>query len=300
MKKYTQLIQPAGLVRFQGEDSAKFLQGQTTCDVESLTEDNAVYGAFCNPKGRIKTTFLIFKGWSDEIFMLMDSSQCDFMQSELAPYMAFFKSDYEIVSDDFAVIGVTDEHHQIVENPEVVFNVSRSGDTISIQIPGRHPRQIEVRQSLESLSDEYEQEENMPWHLWNVTDGLVWVGVQGREQFLPHDVELPSLEGVNFEKGCYTGQEIVARMHYRGDPKYSRAVLIIDKALDHMPASVSQVDAEGKARKVGQLIDFVQTKNDQTYTLVTIKKDFLNLKQFQLSITEETSILCNVMKPNLG
>ena len=298
MKKYTHSFQPAGLVRFKGEDAAKFLQGQTTCDVDSLTNDNAVYGAFCNPKGRMKTTFLLLKGWSDELLMLMDASQCDYMQSELSPYMAFFKAEYEIVSDEFTLVGVTDDGAETIDHPKLNFTVSRTENVISIHVPSRHPRQIEIHQA--EVPEAYTLDETLPWHFWNVTDGFVWVNVLGREEFLPHDVELPTLDGVNFEKGCYTGQEIVARMHYRGDPKYARAVLIMDSALDSLPPVVSQLDSQGKSKKVGQLIDFVKTANDQTYALVTIKKDFLNQQQFQLSISEETSILCNVMKPNLG
>ena len=300
MKKFTHLFQPAGLVRFHGEDAVKFLQGQTTCDLDKLTDDKAIYGAFCNPKGRIKTTFLVLKGWDDDLFMLMDSSQCDYLQSELAPYMAFFKAEYEIVSDDFTLLAVADKTKSVVEEPATDFLVSRHDEAIAIHLPARHPRQIEIRKTEELNDAEYSKDDSLAWHLWNITDGLVWVNVQTREAFLPHDVNLPTLGGVDFEKGCYTGQEIVARMHYRGDPKYGRAVLIMDKALQELPSTVSQVSTDGKRSKVGQMIDFVATSDDQTFALVTIKKDIINQQHFKLSITEETSILCNVLKPNLA
>ena len=299
MKKYTRLFQPAGLVHFQGADVTKFLQGQTTCDVSNLTPENGLYGAFCNPKGRIKTTFLIIQGWDDDVLMLMDSSQCDYLESELAPYMAFFKADYEIITDDVELLAVADDVDELVSKPGTEFTINRNNDTISIHFPARYPRHIEIHKSSETIPSDYVEDESLPWRLWNITDGLVWVNVQNRESFLPHDVDLPLLGGVDFEKGCYTGQEIVARMHYRGDPKYGRGVLIMDQSLTELPAAVSQVTAEGVSKKVGQLVDMVATEDDQTFALVTIKKDITNLGQFQLSINEETSILCNVSKPNL-
>ena len=256
-----------------------------------------LYGAFCNPKGRIKTTFLLLKESDEDLLMLLDRDQIDYLRDELKMYIAFFKSEITDLSDDYRVIGAIEEgdmHHS--EN--VVFTLEREENRISVHIPGGTGRSLLLIPN--AMADKLQFTQTQQWYLEDIQAGLIWTTESEREKFLPHDINLPGLGGVSYDKGCYTGQEIVARMHYRGNPKYTTAVLTTTDPDVAFEAPLKALIGADKVKSIGQPIGNAIADGEKTIILASIVKDFLEQKEINLSIHTERTILCSISKPILG
>ncbi len=298
MKKYHTNIQPDGILAFKGPDSRKFLQGQTTCDIDLLTAANPLYGAFCNPKGRVKTTFLLVEESEDNLLMLLRKDQCDYLRDELKMYIAFFKSEIHDLSDQFQIFGMLSPSESSAEQKE--FTASRDGDLIQVQLPGSPSRDLLIAPKDHQPTENYETSTDNGWLLSDIRNGMVWTTAANREQFLPHDINLPGLGGVSYTKGCYTGQEIVARMHYRGNPKYTTAVLTTSEQNVTFESPLRVVQESDKLKTIGHAVTEAVDDDGKSVILVSILKDFLNQQELVLSNPEERTILCKIYKPFIG
>ena len=299
MTTYTTDIQPNGILAFRGPDSIKFLQGQTTCHLDELTDTNAIYGAFCNPKGRIKTTFLLLKESDEDLLMLVDKQQIDYVRDELKMYIAFFKSEITDLTDDYRLIGAlngNEDNHSGV----ATFSLTRSDDRITISIPGSSNRSLILLSN--TVADELQLNitQTNQWYLEDIQAGLIWTSEAEREKFLPHDINLPGLGGVSYDKGCYTGQEIVARMHYRGNPKYTTAVLTTTNPEVVFESPLKAEISPDKVKSIGHPVGNAISDGENTIILASIVKDVLEQQEIKLSIQKERTILCSINKPNLG
>lgn len=295
MTTFSTDIKPNGILAIEGPDSIKFLQGQTTCNLDDLSETNALYGAFCNPKGRIKSTFMLIQINPQKILMLLDKSQCGYLQDELKIYIAFFKADITDVTETFHIVGLLTQEEGIKES---VYSVSSADGNIRVILPGNTRREIilsEVSsQSTFDLPHDNESASLSQWAIQDIQNGLVWTEEQTREKFLPHDINLPGLGGVSYEKGCYTGQEIIARMHYRGNPKYTTAVITSEETPEQLDATLKVKLADGKTKSVGHVITKHITVERKTWILASVHKDLLDEREISLSIAEERTILCQI------
>lgn len=297
MTTFTTDIQPNGILAFEGPDSVKFLQGQTTCNLDELSETNALYGAFCNPKGRIKSTFMLIQMTPEKILMLLNKEQSAYLQDELKMYIAFFKSEITNVTDNYQITGLLTEEEGLKES---TYSISSADGEIRVILPGAKRREIVLSESAGNSENTENEVSSSDWAIQDIQNGFVWTGEQGREQFLPHDVNLPGLGGVSYEKGCYTGQEIVARMHYRGNPKYTSAVISCDEPLEHLESPLKAHLADGKIKSVGHIITKHVTAEGKSWILASVHKDLLEEQEIKLSIAEETTILCGINRTILG
>ena len=297
MTLYTQTLSPTGIISCKGADAGKFLQGQITSNIDEISLSNGVFGAFCNPKGRIKTTFLALQVAEEEFLLVMDSSQCDYIISELSPYIAFFKAELTSVTETYQVIGViSDAESQPTEIP--LYTVLESDGIFEISMSGLKNRALKL--VPRGLDSEYQFDNSLNWDLLDIEDGYVWINESNRESFLPHDINLPALGGVSYEKGCYTGQEIIARMHYRGNPKYTAAVIeSLETDFSSTDQLLQQVD-EDDSKKIGQVVSKPVSENGKSTILASVSKDLLDGSHFQLSNQPNPSILCNIKKPFFG
>lgn len=147
-------MEELGALAIMGDDAAIFLQGQMTCNINDACENKANLGAFCNPKGRVISTFVLLKKGNNFIVILPQS-----------------------------LLVTTQERLQ------------------------RYKLRAKV-EIIETDLPEFDEPENIPW-----------LSPETSEQFIPQWLNLDTLGGISFTKGCYTGQEIVARTHYLGEVK---------------------------------------------------------------------------------
>lgn len=217
-----------------GPDARKFLQGQVSCNVDELSASQSLSGALCNLKGRVIADFRLFLAGAD-CCLVMEAGLGPTVQAVLAKYIVFSKARLLAAGDRFRRFGLMgNDAHQLVSrwfghSPVADGNtVSQEGITL-IKIPGLVPR-YEIFQDLAGTEGDTNAVLNglqegsgsglpVTWQLADMHAGIIHVTPAMSEQFLPQQLNYDVSGIINFRKGCYTGQEIVARMYYRSSAK---------------------------------------------------------------------------------
>lgn len=288
-----------GILKFNGSDTAKFLQGQLSCDINELTINKALPGVYCTPQGRIRASFIIIKIADDSYLMLLPKSQISFLLEVMAPYIAFFQSSMEDVSETWTTFGLTktDNSDVISELTNETWRLNIIDDVIFLKLPGKISRWHCL--SSKPLNEEWSKQQSatqIDWFIEDLKSGMVWITDKNRDLFLPHDLSMPTLGAINFEKGCYTGQEIVARMEYRGKPKYCLAVISTQPTDDDIPNKLVQVVDNKDKIKIGQVVEKLQLNDNSWLIVASLKRNVLEQEKLQLSLSE-TAILCTIEHP---
>ena len=293
-----------GLIRIKGTDASKFLQGQLTCDMSKLGEKNSLPGAYCSPQGRVRATFIIFQLNIDDFLMILPKPQVSFMLDIMAPYVAFFKCTMTDSSDNWHFFGlqlITDAEQVILNDlPEltnVTWEISAANSVYCIRLPGETLRWLCLSKQptadyISNLATLKEEE----WQREDLLSGLTWISELNRDKFLPHDLSLPTIGAISFTKGCYTGQEIVARMQYRGDPKYLLAIIKTPPIDDMISEKIVQLVDNSEHLNVGTIIERLHLSDNSWLISASVKRALLNQAQFQL-LSNERSILCSIRIP---
>jgi folate-binding protein YgfZ len=214
-----------GLLQFAGLDAESFLQGQLSCDVAALASGQALYGSYNTPKGRMLASFLL---WRDDAgyTMQLPRSLCAPLRKRLGMYILRSRVTALDASDKFVLIGVAGANAQALLQPlfasvpaaPMTLMIAQHAtllrlDATRFQIVATPDRGRDIRQALSTpaaLASE------AAWDLANIHAGIPYITPATQEEFVPQMANLDLIGGVSFTKGCYPGQEIVARMHYLG------------------------------------------------------------------------------------
>lgn len=217
-----------GLIQFSGSEAAPFLHGQLTCDVTSLADGRSTYGAYCTPQGRVLANFLLWRA-ADDYWMQLPRALAGAIQKRLSMYVLRAKVKASDMSDRHAVWGIAGDGASSVlarvfgKAPRTLHEVECSADTTLLRLA---PDRFEIVASAEAAARVHEalkshapEAEAAHWEDLEIRSGIPWITPSTQEQFVPQMVNLDLMGGVSFSKGCYPGQEIVARTHYRGQLK---------------------------------------------------------------------------------
>lgn len=249
-----------GLLNVRGSDAKKLLQGQLTCDVEKLKPGESTLGAHCNPQGRIISLFYLFQH-EEAYYLLMPVSMIPIAANALKKYAIFYKVELTDVSDHFAIKG----HSHSNETDAAYFQwipLPHSSRVLSISKRGA--------QSTSEKTTDLSQKN--AWKILDIEEGLPAIYPETSGKFLPHELALPQLGAVHFEKGCYTGQEIIARMHYRGKLKtLLRSFKIQTENLPPLGSDIQFVSDQGESGN-GLLVDACQEAYNHYYALIIMRK----------------------------
>ena len=206
-------------VTVTGPDAKAFLQGQVTCDVEKLSENNALAGAICNLKGRVIADFLLVLDGEDCI-LRTQSGMSGIIINTLAKYAIFSKVELSTETRFTKVLGVmTDEDEafltkNIQKLPKCSLDCHISAQAIFVRIPGRDKRlevwvHDEKRFEDWGIDHDFDAEEN--WNKKDILQGFIHISPQLSEEHTPQALNYDLSGIIDFSKGCYTGQEIIAR-----------------------------------------------------------------------------------------
>jgi len=216
-------LSQAALVGFAGEDAQTFLHNQLSCDVAALAVGRSTYGAYCTPKGRMLASFLLWRS-EQGFFMQLPSSLREPIQKQLSKFILRSKVKVADESDAWIQDGVWDADR---EGPDV----SWSGSRASVRVGER--RYLEIQPLSEKANEPTAPES--AWTLQEIRAGRPFISGATQDQFVPQMVNLEKLGGVDFQKGCYPGQEIVARAQYRGQVKRRMVQLPAPAGLELSP-----------------------------------------------------------------
>lgn len=217
-----------GVLAIDGIDSAKFMQGQLTCNVQEITSSQSALGAHCSNKGRAIATFRLLQAAEHGYQFLLPQAVLPALQKSLSKYIVFSKAKLRDASADFLVLGVSGA--QAAEKIRAVWGAvpagkqtQVSGELGAVICVSENPLRFlccipaaQAQTAFLLLSVDASVVGSRYWHWLDIVDGIGEVREETIEEFIPQMLNLQLIGGVSFTKGCYTGQEIVARMQYRG------------------------------------------------------------------------------------
>ncbi len=218
-------------VLLNGPDSAKFLQGQTTCDWNQITAEQASPGAYCNIKGRVMSSFLALAPDNQSAMLRMRRDICESTRDLLAKYIVFSKAEITAPPRHYHAIGVwgtnaadtvrdlfgeapSHRFHSAAGEPGFVIQLDDAGTRFECWLSDDNAASLWPR-----IAGMAEVCSSAEWERGNIAAGLAEISSTTQDQFIPQQINYQLIGAVNFKKGCYTGQEIVARMQYRGKLK---------------------------------------------------------------------------------
>ncbi|MBT9501084.1 MAG: folate-binding protein YgfZ [Burkholderiaceae bacterium] len=245
-----------GVLRASGEEAAKFLHGQLTQDIVLMSASQARLAGFCSAKGRLLASFIAWKPAPDEVLMAMPAEVLPAVLKRLSMFVLRAKCKLSDASSQFALWGVVGDGA-----PAEVWQ--RSGDAIRLPDAAGQQRYL-LAQGPETAAPALPGISEAQWQWLDVQSGLAWVRGATTEQFVPQMINLELLGGVNFQKGCYPGQEIVARSQYRGTIK--RRTFLFDS---EAPAAIGQeIFHSGDAEQPAGLVAGVAPNPAGGYSLL--------------------------------
>lgn len=253
------LLDHEGLLAVRGADAAKFLQGQLTCNLNYLSEAQSSLGARCTPKGRMISSFRIVPVESGYL-LAMDRELITTQLADLQRYAVFSKSKLSDETADWVRFGLSGGDAVLrqlgLELAQNADSLARTDQLLAVRLnDGRAELWAPSSESLrlqEILATHLPQVKLNDWLLAQIRAGIGQVFAATRELFIPQMINLQALGGVSFKKGCYTGQEIVARMQYLG--KLKRRLYRLGLDSDTTPAIATQLFSPVHGSSVGEVV----------------------------------------------
>lgn len=256
-----------GLIAAYGEDAESFLQGQFSNDMKAVDNSHSQLSSYCNPKGRMIANFRIFKR-EETYYLCLPQPLIETTLRRLRLYV--LRSRVTLDNADTALVRMglsgPDAPNLLLEvlgclPPSHIDEAQIVNDISIIRIMGVYPR-FEIYGPLDAMRSLWAKlnVQGAPvgtdcWGLLNVLAGLPIIQAENSEAFVPQMANLDLIGGISFKKGCYTGQEIVARMHYLGTLKRRTYLVHIDSKVAENGSEILVTDDEEKATGVGRLVE---------------------------------------------
>ncbi len=210
-----------GVIRAQGEDARKFLHGQLTQDVEHLQPGIARLAGFCSAKGRLLATFVMWSPAPDAVLLACSADLLPAVLKRLSMFVLRAKCKLTDASADLPLWGLVGPLTGI-DLPGAAWQVNAQDAGMCLRLPDALAADGTATTRYLSTAIGTPAAPALDAAVWaglEVQSGVARVVAATAEQFVPQMVNLELVGGVNFQKGCYPGQEIVARSQYRGTLK---------------------------------------------------------------------------------
>lgn len=289
------------LLQLQGPDTNKFLQGQVTNDVNGCTPEIWQHNAHCTPKGRMVANFDTVRTDDETLLLRLPEDTQAALQASLGKYIVFSKAKLTDITGQYRFIGIQGEGsedwltqqlgfsftegHTVIQHNQSIF-LKLSEDRVECWLP--------VDSDLPTAFGQIAiSEDPTPWQLQDIQAGRGWVVAATVEEFLPQllNLQTPAIQGINFKKGCYTGQEIVARMHYKGKLKRHMYLLATNSSQEIAPGvDVYSGDKirDGKKQSAGNVVNAI-AQEGRTYLLAVVTQEAFESGNLSLNRDEADS-----------
>jgi len=271
------------LFHIEGPDTARFLQGQSTCDLNQLSTTQSLAGAFCTPKGRAYALFRVVSRREDAVLIRLPAAIADDVVAQLQKYLMLFKAEMT-PADDWMMLGATGQQAitaftDSVPEPDAVVTIDGGYVVGTTALPDGTPR-AEIWLDGRALEPGACVEKALrpapprAWALSEILAGLTTLNQDTASTYVPQNLNLHATNAISFNKGCYTGQEVVARMHFLGELKKSLFRLEITNA-DPIPVTGDELSTP-EGRKVGSITDALQDDEGVTHALAVLSHTILD------------------------
>ncbi|MEO6959697.1 MAG: folate-binding protein [Burkholderiaceae bacterium] len=288
------------VIEAAGPDSVSFLQSQLTQDVAQLQAVSARLAGYCTAKGRLVASMVVWKAESIQapsVHLLVKADIAAGFIKRLSMYILRAKVKLRIT--DSSVHGILIQQTSSsgirsldLPSPVRLWTVVRSDKGVYIGAPSANPSIdrwwfISTESNATSSAGMRGNLEAAQWHAADIAAGLPWITAARQDIFIPQTLNFDLIDGVSFSKGCYPGQEIVARSHYRGKIKRRMAYGVIpghagspNGPSNGELAAADVFDAHSPAKPCGRVINAAQA--DQTHLLFEVQLTDLETADFRI------------------
>lgn len=269
-----------GLIAVLGADAGHFLQGQFTNDIRHLTDSLSQISGYCSPKGRLLALPRIIRS-ADTIYLQLPVELVADTLERLRRYVLRSRVTLEDRRDGPIRIGLagTDAPHRLerlgLPVPEQDNALAAAGGVRVLRLPSRVPRfqliadyerQTQLWDALEPVSHWGGPD---AWSLYDIRAGIPTIYPATVDAFVPQMVNLQLIDGVSFTKGCYTGQEVVARLHYLGKPKRRMYLAEVECPIPPRPGEALESTTSCSEQGAGRVVD-ARPMGDGRYALLAV------------------------------
>ena len=243
--------------RIYGSDCQKFLQSQLSNDISLLEKtkgqgpgviNHAQLTAYCNPKGRVISLMKICRKNNDEYFIIAPLSLINTIKKRFTIYKLRADVNLSEESEEYRIFAIVDEYRdknfdskfEGFETEAFIFSdSSHNSQEEKYILITRKQHSKKVLSSITQKLKCNEKPESF-WLTFEIREGIPWFTSELTETLLPQQINLDLIQAVSFEKGCYPGQEIVARMHYLGKPKRRSFLLVSPNSRLEQPLLINE------------------------------------------------------------
>jgi folate-binding protein YgfZ len=279
-----------GVLAVRGTDAGTFLQGQLTCNIQYLA-GRASLGARCTPKGRMQSSFRILPQ-GDGFLMAMAGELVEPQLADLKKYAVFSRGTqladesaqwarFGLRNGDAALaalgLNLPAEANALLE-ADGMLAVRLSDGRAELWAPAEHATRVQA-----SLAAQLPEAPLNDWLLAQVRAGVGQVFGATRELFIPQMINLQALDGVSFRKGCYAGQEIVARMQYLG--RLKRRMHHLAVSVETVPEPGTELFSPVHGSSVGEVVLAARAAG-QIEVLAVVQQDALEDGRLHLENTQ--------------
>ncbi|WP_432459730.1 MULTISPECIES: tRNA-modifying protein YgfZ [unclassified Agarivorans] len=289
------LVQPLDqwhLVRVSGIDAQSYLQGQLSCDVNSLDPGQQSLAAHCDPTGKMWSVLRLLR-LNDDYLYLQPKSLADSQLAQLKKYAVFSKVAIETETKlkIIAVLG-SEAPHYIAEHfgDDIASYGGLIDSGICVHLDGPKRRYLVITDLANWGEDAPTSplDANQLWRALQIVSGLPMLELATSQQFIPQALNLQCLNAISFSKGCYTGQETIARAKYRGNNK--RATLRFAGHGDLLPKAGDRLEQKlgENWRAKATVLQAVQLDPGYIELLAVLNKDTDATAKFRLEGDEQS------------
>lgn len=244
------MLKDYAILKFTGNDAVSFLHGQCTSDIEAQAANTSSLTSWCNAKGQVIVTGILYKT-EHELFFIIHISLQDFVEKQLRMF---------VLRSDVSIENITKQIHLIA-----------SDDNNQIILP--------TLTNVGLLISEQEQSNTLDdnaFALHCIQAGIPWLTQAHQEQYQPQMLNMDLLQGLSYQKGCYPGQEVVARLHYRGTIKKRLFIINCESSME--------VDDE---------LITNEEKNGSVINIAKADSNYIALAVCNIEIKEAKEVTCN-------
>jgi len=290
-----------------GEEQSKYLQGQVTCDVTTSTEHSLLVGAHCNAKGKVFSAFRLLTRNAAHI-LIQPKASIESSITELRKFGVFAKVEISETDDlgFFALVG--EDAVRLLQSrfsriPDSLNPVVQSDSTTLVYIAGKLTRYllIDTTATLESILVDMDLPiyNGAVWDLLEISEGFVQLSNKSSGEYVPQMLNLQAVNGISFTKGCYLGQETVARMQYLG--KNKRALFSLTTTFKHPIHSEDIIEKQlgENWRKAGDILCTYQADDGNCYFQAVLGNDLDNSTNLRIKSQPESKVLIQALPYSL-
>jgi folate-binding protein YgfZ len=301
---YISQISNKGIIQLNGEERVKYLQGQVTADISKLDEDHALLACHCDFKGKMWSVFYTLN-WQDSILLIPHVSTLEKSLAELNKYGVFAKVEITDQTNNWNITAgagsqienaITTLFGGLPTNNNAVI-ANEYGMVLSITQPHQRYLVLQPKTASKILNIVATDAADL-WERDDIISGLADVRSLTSNEFVPQMLNLQILNAIDFEKGCYMGQEVVARTKYLGRNKKAAFILSCASALEDLTGELIEYQIDSNWRPGGKILRSA-TIEQQTWILAVLANDTQTGSEFRLKSTPEIIFTAQALPYNL-